>query len=138
MTSMLLMRRSLWGWKSVSQTYCLGGADWTLPPAVTVPPPVLDKGPGKVGNTAKQDMSANRRIKKKTARNQGYQLAYFNLWWKRIDRKGQKDCRAKENREEVDKQIRKVQEYAGDHGDDEGNWNTSVVVGLGCCQEMAT
>ena len=102
----------------------LGGSRLDTTPAVTVPPPVLDKGTGRVENTAKHYMSVTRRIRKKTAHNQGYQLAFFNLWCNRMDREGQKEGRAKEKREEV--------EYAGDHGDEDGRGRVNQRWFSGC------
>jgi hypothetical protein len=47
----------------------------------------LTQGPVKMKNTAKRDLSTARRMKVQTHA-QGYFLAYFNLWWKRMEVEG--------------------------------------------------
>jgi hypothetical protein len=59
----------------------------------------LKQGPVKTKNTAKWDLSATRRMKIPTHA-QGYFLAYFNLWWKRMEVEGRKDAKQKGRMEE--------------------------------------
>ena len=57
----------------------------------------------KARNTAKQETRLSKGKRSNTAHSQGYQLAYFNLWWNRMEGEGKKEYKAKESREELDK-----------------------------------
>ena len=66
-----------------------GGSRLDTTPAV----PALDRGPGKCRKTAKRKVLAKERC--------SYNLAYFNLWWRRMLREGEKDEKERAQRESM-------------------------------------
>ena len=60
----------------------------------------------KVRNTAKQDTIVGKGKRSNADHSQGYKLAYFNLWWRRIEQEGTNGYRANESREELVKQSK--------------------------------
>ena len=77
-------------------------------PAVLVTGPALvhAREPDKTRNTAKRELLAARNMKKGSATAQGYNLAYFNLWWSRIGVEGRKEAKEQRRKEEEAGRLR--------------------------------
>ena len=72
---------------------------------VTTPTPVQARGPEKTENTAKRNLSAARKKYRDATPAQGYNLAYFNLWWSRMAVEGRKDAKEMIRKEEEARRL---------------------------------
>ena len=61
----------------------LGTGDTDASPVILTHYATLEhtRGPVKIENTAKRDLSVQRRGRKSNTHTHGYNLSYFNLWW---------------------------------------------------------
>jgi hypothetical protein len=67
--------------------------------------PCTGPGPEKTENSAEQNLYVARKINKDATPAQGYNLAYFNLWWSRMAVEGRKDDKEMITKEEEARRL---------------------------------
>ena len=107
-------------------------------PAVLVTGPALvhAREPDKTRNTAKRDLLAARNVKKGSATAQGYNLAYFNLWWSRMGVEGRKEAKEQRRKEEEAGRLRRRFKFTSSVTKNIQNVSTDVSIPVLCSQSI--